>query len=468
MVAESDPTEADANGVSTTFRTISEEAGRKSAHDKQNPQGVYRPSEETTFIVFRGDDADPFATYYDHTTGEFGPTTRIGRNPIPNDDTHGAPALTVDNDGYLHVFYGVHNDPLSYARSTRAYDTTEWDVLGDSVAAASGEILASWYWKPEKGLLSVPGGTYTFPLTYQNDIYVLYRTGTEPNAHGIDREQTSDRTEYPSHEFATIIRSTDRGESWEDLGPVIDTRGARGRPETDAYVEDFDERNGKLHITWTVATGDPESNPPRGHDGPREGGYHVCYDPADDTLYDLAGNAYGSMITWPDHDKGAIRIRNDDYITKSGWVYKHLLTDTGVFVVFQSRGNFGIPAGTKQHVIARYDDGWTFEPIPNGYTTSSHGHVRMSDAGNLEAHLVEANAQGEAGSNYAIFTRSDTGWDREEIITDEMIEGISTVRDGTDACKAIANERAGELDGFAERLWAVGTFEPTAANGAKK
>ncbi|QLH76064.1 BNR-4 repeat-containing protein [Halosimplex rubrum] len=448
-----------ASSASVTARTITDEAGRKAAHDKQNPQAVYRAERETTYVVFRGDDADPFATEYDHATGEFGPLTRVGRNPIPDDDTHGAPALTVDDDGYLHVFYGVHNDPISYARSARPYETTEWELLGDPVDCDADDVLASPGWDTDRALLSVPGGTYTFPLTYQNDIYVLYRTGTEPNAHGADPKQGGDRTTYPSHEFATILRSTDRGDSWEDLGPVIDTRGARGRPETDAYVEDFDERGGNLHITWTVATGDAESQPPRGHDGPRKGGFHAYYDVSDGELYDLAGNRYTTPITWEDHNRGAVRIANDEHVTESGWVYKHLIANDEVFVVFQSKDNIGNSINHPQHVIATYDDGWQFEPIPGGQTASSHGHIRTDDAGDLEAHLVERNAERGDGANYTRFVRRDGSWERTRVIENEAIEGINTVRDGTDEFAAVANECSGENDEFSERLWGVGSFE---------
>lgn len=459
MGSDPDSPGTSASSVPVTFKTITDEAGRKAVHDKQNPQGIYRAERDATYVVFRGDDADPFASQYDHTTCEFGPVTRIGRNPIPDDDTHGAPALTVDDDGYLHVFYGVHNDPLSYARSAQPYETTEWEVLGDSVDLVSDEVLASPGWDTERALLSVPGGTYTFPLTYQNNIYVLYRTGTEPNAHSQDPRQGGDRTTYPSHEFATIIRSTDRGESWEDLGPIIDTRGARERPETDAYVEDFDKQDGRLHITWTVATGDVESQPPRGHDGPRKGGFHVYYDVADDELYDLAGNRYSQPITWTDHNRGAVRIANDEYVTKSGCVYKHLISNDNVYVVFQSQSNIGNARFSAQHVIATYDDGWQFEPIPDGQTASSHGHIRFNDAGNLEAHLVERNAERGDVANYSLFVRREGSWECTRVIENESIEGINTVRDGTDEFAAIANECSGENDEFSERLWGVGTFD---------
>ncbi|MFC7196419.1 BNR-4 repeat-containing protein [Halosimplex aquaticum] len=437
---------------------ISENAGRKSAHDKQNPQAVYAPGEDTTFVVFRGESADPYATYYDHEGGEIGPEVRIGTNPIPDDDTHGAPALTIDDEGFLHVFYGVHNDPLSYAKSEAPYDTSAWEPMGQPMAEADDDILASDYWETDRALLSVPGGTYTFPLTYQSYIYLLYRTGTEPNAHGPDPEQ-GDQITYPSHAFATILRSTDGGETWDDIGPVIDTRGARGRPESDAYVEDFDERDGKLHITWTVATGDPDSQPPRGHDGPRRGGYHAYYDTEDGLLYDLAGNQYGSTITWDDHSDGALRLADDEYTTRSGWVYKHLLTDDTVVVVFQSTDNFGIPDGKSQHVLATYDDGWAFERIPGSYTASNHSHVRTSDDGRLEAHLLtETDEGGERASDYSVLTRSDGEWTQEVLLEAEPIEGINTVRNGTDEFAALANGIASDRPQFSKRLWAVGTF----------
>lgn len=58
----------------------------------------------------------------DHATGEWGPATTIGEAT----DNHGGPALTIDEEGYLHVVYYSHHHPFRYRRSLRPNDSTAW------------------------------------------------------------------------------------------------------------------------------------------------------------------------------------------------------------------------------------------------------------------------------------------------------------------------------------------------------
>ena len=45
------------------------------------------------------------------------------------DDNHGGPALTRDENGYLHVLFGPHSNPLSYCRSVRPDDASQWTTV---------------------------------------------------------------------------------------------------------------------------------------------------------------------------------------------------------------------------------------------------------------------------------------------------------------------------------------------------
>jgi hypothetical protein len=58
----------------------------------------------------------------DHATGEWGTATTIGEAT----DNHGGPALTIDEEGYLHVVYYSHHHPFRYRRSLRPNDSTAW------------------------------------------------------------------------------------------------------------------------------------------------------------------------------------------------------------------------------------------------------------------------------------------------------------------------------------------------------
>jgi len=41
-------------------------------------------------------------------------------------DNHGGPALAVDGKGFLHIVYGPHHGPMSYWKSVRPNDASEW------------------------------------------------------------------------------------------------------------------------------------------------------------------------------------------------------------------------------------------------------------------------------------------------------------------------------------------------------
>lgn len=58
----------------------------------------------------------------DRATGEWSEIWTIGEAQ----DNHGGPALTGDEEGYLHVVYYAHHHPFRYRRSLRPNDASEW------------------------------------------------------------------------------------------------------------------------------------------------------------------------------------------------------------------------------------------------------------------------------------------------------------------------------------------------------
>lgn len=59
---------------------------------------------------------------YDHATASWSPVVDLGDAA----SNHGGPALTIDGEGYLHVLYYSHHNPLRYRRSVRPHDSREW------------------------------------------------------------------------------------------------------------------------------------------------------------------------------------------------------------------------------------------------------------------------------------------------------------------------------------------------------
>ena len=93
-----------------------------------HPQSVLG-SDGRTFSVYQGADLAPYIVAV-NADGKWSTPVRIADNPLTSsanfDDTHGAPSLLIDADGYLHVFYGSHASNSRHARSERPLDINGW------------------------------------------------------------------------------------------------------------------------------------------------------------------------------------------------------------------------------------------------------------------------------------------------------------------------------------------------------
>lgn len=111
--------------------------------------------------------------YYDHDTKE---TSRVIHVAPASDYTidwaHSGPSMAIDNNGFIHIFYGAHNSPLKYRKSTNAEDVSSFSWPTDILSDATYPQLV---------------------VTNDNTIYMLYR--------GVDRDMF-------------IIKSTDGGTTW--------------------------------------------------------------------------------------------------------------------------------------------------------------------------------------------------------------------------------------------------------------
>lgn len=90
----------------------------------------YDATSGKTFIVWQGPKLRPNITYYDHDAGKWGPIVVVSTSALSGDD-HGAPQLLIDGSGYIHVFWGTHNNPVKYAISTSPRDISAWTVQTD-------------------------------------------------------------------------------------------------------------------------------------------------------------------------------------------------------------------------------------------------------------------------------------------------------------------------------------------------
>ncbi|WP_278000000.1 BNR-4 repeat-containing protein [Halocatena marina] len=408
-------------------------------------QAEYVESEDTTFVVIRGDLGNQYALKYDHETGKRSPHYQIDFDHLA-DNRHATPSMAIDDDGIIHVFYSSHNSPHYYSRSENPYDISSWEQMGPMTA--------------------VPEGTYPIPLVYDNDVYVLYRSG------GYGDGTSTHGDTYPAHEFATIIRSEDGGDSWEDLGPVIDVT-EHHEDCADAYITDFDEYDGKFHISWFVANGD-------NHDDYHSDAYHAYYDPETQKMYDLNDRCYGETVSWPQRAEGDVRVFDGEYVTP----VKHAFDGDSMYVLFGAEHD---EREEVQYYFSTYQDGWEAEEIPGASCNYKWKKcdIRVSEEGNVEAHLITdddgvlhlENGRRHSVGNYDVYVRDDTDeWERTRLIERYFHEGVSVVREGAENVVVVRNG----LDEFAAlgaeytpmddsrqrpmaSVWAVGSVDISSA-----
>jgi len=151
----------------------------------------YQNTYNRTYLTWINKHGTVFIGYYDHDSGAVSNIEIVGypsdyiQYPnyagYPIDVGHALPSMTIDNNGYIYVFYGPHNSPLTYRKSNNPEDITSFSSLQT---------------------LSLVQGTYPSPIvTNTNKIIVLYRQDDKDLAY---------------------IESSDGGEVWNDPVELID------------------------------------------------------------------------------------------------------------------------------------------------------------------------------------------------------------------------------------------------------
>lgn len=425
--------------LSGRYGLVTESAGRGAVYESQNPQAIYHEPTDTTYVVYRGDDADPFATAYDHERGEFAAPTRIGENPLPNTDNHGPPAICITDEGYVVAFYGSHGRNHQIARTRRPADVTEWEDLGE--------------------MDDVPGGTYPSPVAHEGEIYVLYRAG--PGWY--------DRT-YPSAQFGTIVRSTDRGDSFEDLGPIVDVTGFPDEMAI-AYMKDLSVVDGRLHLSWVICH--DHAIPTTAAAQHRSGAYHAVYDPQTDQIADLAGNRYDPPLTWSDMDGTPIQALDRQDINHPK--HAHLPDGPGLLFPHHVPITTGRDDGTSrvEWLVAFWTGRWEVRRIEGALATHlfDGGYPRINESGEYEAYIVTGGSDpdlvdGGRGGDFEVATYTDDGFERRVIATaDEVgpVSRVTTVHNGRDEFSALFQPASDSATDFDVPLYAYGTaWDPDA------
>lgn len=165
-------------------------------------------------------------------------------------DSHNTSSIAIDGDGYLHVAWGVHGNPLPYTRSTTpVLNEGPLHLIGESVGNSGGIA----------GALPFQSGRVTYPEFFNipgsGDLLLTYRLGASSNGEWqLARWNNATKTWAGIH---TALNSGDSGPQ-----PWIDNDyGGDIRPNVNAYHNKivFDA-NGRMHASWAWRTGGDSSS----------------------------------------------------------------------------------------------------------------------------------------------------------------------------------------------------------------
>ena len=166
---------ADSSNKTVTTPYFAENGFGEGVAVVQHPAGEHING--VTYVAYQGPNEDPYVAAYNHNSQRWsGPfqagTSILGKDSTKKIDSHGKPTMIIDDEGYIHIFYGGHggdkslhgDNPLGghhsgenrHAVSQRPFDITSWRDLNNVP----------------------PFGTYNQVIKMDNgDIYLFYRHG---------------------------------------------------------------------------------------------------------------------------------------------------------------------------------------------------------------------------------------------------------------------------------------------------
>ena len=164
---------------------------------------------QRTYVTRHGPEHDPMITYYDHENKTWAGWYTIGDNSIlwEADDAHGAPALFIDDGGYIHVFWGGHVSiqPIQHSVSSSPEDITSWDFVNEIIWSTGSHAYPHLYYDATNDLLHMyvrtsTGGTQRFieyknstdkGVTWSNSWYILDMSDAAPYFCGGEMDSTN-------------------------------------------------------------------------------------------------------------------------------------------------------------------------------------------------------------------------------------------------------------------------------------
>ena len=307
------------NGLSSSVKTM------------QHPAGEYYKG--VTYVAYQGPTVDPYVASYNHETDKWagpfkaGESILTGRDPGMI-DSHGKPAIIIDDKGYIHLVFGGHGGSPEFGTNTlgsslrgkmkhvvtkKPLDITEWEEL-DNIS---------------------PFGTYNQFVKMDNgDIYLFYR-------HGAHRSNW------------VYQLSTDNGRSFDEPVSILKTKKTEGTMEQpdihDTWYAWFENGQGNdIIVTYNYHVC-KEPN----HDGERHNCYYMVLDTDKNEWRNVEGEKLIAPLTKELADEKTLVVNTDTLWTVRGAV--RLDKKAYPHIIFYQGEHLGlIHGGSKQVIYYRW------------------------------------------------------------------------------------------------------------------
>lgn len=380
--------------------------GKRPILDINRPVAIYNASTNKTYMVWQGGDetCDPYICYYDHSTGRYSDIYKIAENPLTK-DLHGAPTMVIDDNGYIHVWFGSHSSQMKHIK-------TQYPIT-------SNEFSLDAWGNPEG--FGVSDATYPVAVKTDDAIYLFFRRDLEFN----------NRPWYFTY-------STDNGESWSSVQKIIDTTDGDWGEE---YVMGYKYQNNKIHLTWCEAKHYDITDK-------RRNVYYAYLNLSNHHLYSINDDDLGTCINLSEsNDYCMVFDTSSSSVDKSSnHMHIDLDDDGNPYIIFQHDD------GTNRYwKFARWTgDSWNISTIcPSADLRFYDGRIKVYSSNDIDVYITN-------GSIYK-YHYDGSSWTSSLIYSDTKINNVALVESARDELKIIFTQGQ-DTSTYDEdlKLWAWG------------
>jgi hypothetical protein len=377
----------------------------------QHPAGEYH--EGITYVSYQGPFEDPYVASYNHKTGEWlGPfragTSELGRREGRTKfDNHGKPTLLIDDEGFIHIFYGGHGGDKHHGKnelgnihhganknsvSKKPLDITEWEEV-DNISVF---------------------GTYNQAVKMDNgDIYLFYRHGAHRSDWVYQKSTDNGKTfaapvSFLKHKRRTDIKAVDSWYAWASRGIGDD------------IIVGFD-----YHICWDRGAGVNG----RGHTTERHDAHYMVFNTKTGVWSNVQGEELSMPLTREEAEQKTLALNTGDEWTFNGSVkldakgYPHIATNFGK--------DFGaITGGPKLTHHIRWDGSkWSEPSAVNGQNSGlTRGDFSVTSPQDIKFILADTDGSDGVVSKYSSADGGETFMkDKELLRRDKASFAITTL-----------------------------------------